>query len=199
MPSSPFLTGWPCHLEPCSAAQVLSTLGCPAGRLTVPDPGSSQGQFSFQGNQARSVREPREPRPRMCQLTALDLGPFWKCSESMTEYLTLMISAPLQGSDPKGPHLGAAGNHTWSEVLGISGSAPGHWGLDADSSWVPKGQPASSFQACLTERQGKVCCIGNVHSQPAVTALLRNSLLCHPGRLKHPGFPSQLQFKEAAW
>lgn len=117
----------------------------------------------------------------------------------MTEYLTLMISAPLQGSDPKGPHLGAVGNHTWSEVLGIAGSALGHWGLGADSSWVPKGQPASSFQAHLTERQGKVCCIGNVHSQPAVTVLLRNSVLWHPGRLKHPGFPSQLQFKEAAW
>lgn len=41
MPSSPFLTGWPCHLVPCSAAQVLSTLGCPAGRLTVLHPCSS--------------------------------------------------------------------------------------------------------------------------------------------------------------
>lgn len=29
-----------------------------------------------------------------------------------------MISAPLQGSDPKGPHLGTVGKHTWSEALG---------------------------------------------------------------------------------
>lgn len=156
MPSSPFLTGRPCHLEPCSAAQVLSALGCPAGRLTVLDPGSSRGQFSFQGNQARSVREPREPRPQMCQLTALDLGPFWKRSESMTEYLTLMISAPLQGSDPKGPHLGAAGNHTWSEVLGISGSAPGTGGWLQTAPGCPRGSQHPVFRHALQReaRQG---------------------------------------------
>lgn len=156
------------------------------------------GQPSFQGNQARSVREPREPQPWMCHLTALDLGPSWKCSESMTEYLTQDL-CPSEGCDPKGPQLGAVGKHTWPEMLDHC-CCSRTLGAACRQFLVAQGAASTQFSVIPCRKEAcKVCCVGNVHSQSEVTALLRSSLLWHPGRMKHPDFPSQLQFKEAAW
>lgn len=103
-----------------------------------------------------------------------------------------MISALLQGSDPKGPHLGTVGNHTWSEVLGSLLLLQGT-GAGCRQILVAQGAASTQFSVTLYRKTTcKVCCIGNVHSQTEVTALLRNSLLWYPGRVKHPGFPSQL-------
>lgn len=79
----------------------------------------------------------------------------------MTEYLTLMVSSPLQGFDTKGPHLETVGNCTGSEVLRITASAPMHRGVDADGPWLTEGSLSirgfHSFQSHLQERQSARC------------------------------------------
>lgn len=109
----------------------------------------------------------------MFQFITLDLGPFCKSTELMTEYLTLMVSSPLQGFDTKGPRLETVGNCTGSEVLRITASAPVHCAVDADGLWLTKGslsiQSFHSFQSHLKEAVCEVCSTENVYSQPEVT------------------------------
>jgi len=97
----------------------------------------------------------------MRQFIFVDWGPFCKCTELLTEYLTLMISSPPQGFVTKGTHLETVGNHTGSEVLRITASAPVHRGVGADGPWLTKGslstQGLRSFPSHLKERQSARC------------------------------------------